>query len=86
MLGQRRVFLHRLALGGCFGPRSNARLALAIERLSHRRRTAHLAQRQNLYLKIAARVLHFQIVTHVDLSRGLGLMPIGQNAAQIAGL
>jgi hypothetical protein len=49
-----------------------------------RRRAAHLAQRENFNLKVAALVLHFQLVAHMNLARGLGLMPVGENAAQVA--
>ncbi len=85
-LGQGRELLHGLAFGGCFGARSNAGFTFAIEGLRHRRRTAHLAQSENFYLKISALVLHFKMVTDMNLAGGLGFVAIGEDAAQVTGL
>jgi hypothetical protein len=67
-LGQGRELLHGLAFGGCFGSRCNAGLALAIERLRHGSRAAHLAQRENFYLKVATFVLYDETVADADLA------------------
>ena len=85
-LGQGRELLHGLALGGCLGSRCNAGLALAIERLRHGCRTAHLAQRENLNLKLAALVFDDEVVAGMDLAGRLGLVSVGEDAAQVAGL
>src|ERR1019366_7588370 len=65
MLGQGRKLLHGLAFGGCLEARGDARLGLAVEGLSHRRRAAHLAEGEDLDLKDATFVFHFKLVADV---------------------
>ncbi len=85
-LGQGRVHLHSFALGGGFGARFFAGLTLAIEGLRHNRGAAHLAQRENFNLKVAALVLDDEIVADTNLAGGFGFVAVGEDAAQVAGL
>ncbi len=55
-------------------------LRLVIKRLRHRRRTAYLAQFKDFDMKIAGFGSNMQPVSAVNLARGLGLMPMGNNA------
>ena len=86
MFRQRRKFLHRLAFFLELQPRRDARFGLAVKRLRHRRRSAHLAQQQHLNLKFAALVFDQQHVAHAHLARRLGLDAVHVNAPQVAGL
>ena len=55
-------------------------LRLVIKRLRHRRRTAYLAQFKDFDMKIAGFGSNMQPVSAVNLARGLGLMPVGNDA------
>src|SRR5437879_5864564 len=60
-----------------------AGLSLAVERLRNRHRAAHLTEKQNLHLKIAAVVFDSQEVANVDLARGLGRLSLGHDPAEL---
>ena len=62
-----------------------ARLAFAVERLRHRGWTAHIAELQNLYFKIAAIIGHPQPVAKPKLSRGFGRLTVELNPAEFTG-
>ena len=85
-LGQRRELLHGLALGSRFCARGDAGFALAIERLRHRGRAAHLTQRENFNLKIAAFVFYDELVADTNLAGGFGFVTVGEDATQVTGL
>src|SRR5260370_20845890 len=59
-------------------------LRLTVERLRNRRRAAHLTEGQNLHLKVAAVVLHFQKVADADVARRLGWLSVGFDPAEFA--
>ena len=86
VLGQGRELAQGLALGCCLGARHNAGFALAEEGLRHRRGAAHLAEGENLNLKVPALILHFEMVAGAQFAGGLGGDSVRANAAQIAGL
>ena len=69
MLWQRREFLHCLALRSFLLPQFLAGLGLAVEGLCHSSRTAHLAQMQNLYVKLAALIANAQHVSDANVPR-----------------
>jgi hypothetical protein len=53
--------------------------------LSNRSWSAHVAEKQDFYLKVAAVVRHSQHVANPDLSRSFGRLPVGLNPAKFAG-
>jgi len=53
-----------------------ASLGLAVERLRHRSRAAHVAQQQHFDLKVAALVGHPQHVSNANLARSFGGLPL----------
>src|ERR1700677_4958832 len=56
--------------------RLEALRCLPVERLCNCRRAAHLAEKQDLHLKVAAFVLYLQQVAEPDLAGTLGRLPI----------
>ena len=75
---------HGFAFFRQLAPQFPALLRLAVKRLRHRRRAAHLADAQNLELKVAALLLHLQPVAGADLARGFGPQPITLDPAEFA--
>jgi hypothetical protein len=76
---------HCLTFRRCFEPQFAALVSLAIQRLSDRRRTSHLAQQQNLHLKIATFSRNLQEVADPNIARRLGWLIIRLNLSQITG-
>ena len=82
---ERFAMRHGFALFGQFQPQLPARLRLAVERLRNRSRAAHLAEKQDFHLKVAAVVCHSQHVSNPDLTRSLGGLPVGLNPTEFTG-
>ena len=68
----------------CFQPQLAAGLGLTIERLRDRGRSAYFADGKNLYLEIAAVVLHLQQIAGADFACGFGPDSVGFDPAQLA--
>jgi hypothetical protein len=62
-----------------------AGFSFAIERLRNRRWAAHLAEKQNLDLKVAALGLDLQELANPDFAGSLGRLIVGLNPAELAG-
>ena len=80
----RRVLLHRLSLFGKCGARGFARLGFAIQRLRYRRGASHLAELQDLDLKLAALIPDMKHVFHAHFPCRLCFHAIRANTPQIA--
>src|SRR6478609_4631303 len=76
---------HRFALLRRLQPRRPALFRLAIERLRHRSRAAHLAKQQDLHMEVAAVIAHPQHVSNADFTRGFGGLPVGLDPAKLTG-
>lgn len=74
---------HRFTLFRPLDPQLAARLRLLIQRLRHRRRPAHLDERQHVHFEFAALVLNRQPVAHMNFARRLGRLSIRRNPAQL---
>ena len=79
---QRFEMQHRFTLLCHLQPQLLARLCLVVERLRNRRWAAHIAQKQDLYLKVAGCGLQVQQVADADLARSLSSLPIALNSAE----
>src|SRR5205809_3962361 len=84
-LGGRFKLLRCFALLCRLQARLPARFCLAVEGLRNRGGAAHLAEKQDFYLKVAALVDHTQHVANADLARSLGRLPVGLNPAEFTG-
>src|ERR1051326_5428597 len=76
---------HRFALLCRLQAQRAAFFRLAIERLGHRCRAAHLAEQQDLHMEVAAVIRYPQHVSHPDFTRRLGGLPVRLDPAQFAG-
>ena len=70
---ERRVLLHRFALGGFSLATLLALVRFAVERVGCGGRAANFAEGQDLDVKFAAFVLYEQHVTYANIARGLCL-------------
>ncbi len=61
-----------------------ALVGFLIERLSHRRRTAYLAQLPHLDVELSRFGSYMEVVAGADLSRRLRLVSVGDDTPQIA--
>jgi hypothetical protein len=85
-LTQRLEVRHGLSFFGQFAPQLAAGLGLTVEGLGHGGRPAHLAEKQDFHLKVAAFVRHLKQIADPDLAGRLGSLSVGLNPADVAGL
>lgn len=78
-------FAQRFPFCGRHLAKFSALVSFAVESLRHCRRTAHFAEQQNFYLKLAALIGHAQPVADPDFARRLGRLPIREHSAEFAG-
>lgn len=85
-LRQNLEFPHRLPFSSSFLAKFPAFIRFAVERLCHCGRTAHLAEKKNVDVKISTVVGDAQPIPEPDFPRRLGRLPIRKYPAQFTGL